>query len=260
MMTPDEMLDFERHRPLDPQHQRGGLRVVLVHAARPDHAHRLGMVGDLGADDLGPVGDELGRREALLGERIRDRLARRSGSRAWHACGRACSRARGSVRSERDEPSSQTRGVRRPAAPDPALLLAWYDRHRRVLPWRAAKGETADPYRRLALRDHAAADHREGGRSLLCALPGALSDRRARSRRRRSTMCSSSGPGLATTPAPATCMPARRRSWRSTAANFPTPRTRLRDAARHRRLYGGGDRGDRVRPARRARSTAISSA
>lgn len=25
-------------------------------------------------------------------------------------------------------------------------LLAWYDRHRRVLPWRAGKGETADPY------------------------------------------------------------------------------------------------------------------
>jgi len=26
-------------------------------------------------------------------------------------------------------------------------LLAWYDRERRVLPWRAAPGETADPYR-----------------------------------------------------------------------------------------------------------------
>lgn len=28
----------------------------------------------------------------------------------------------------------------------PALLLAWYDRHRRVLPWRAPPGETPDPY------------------------------------------------------------------------------------------------------------------
>jgi A/G-specific adenine glycosylase len=28
-----------------------------------------------------------------------------------------------------------------------AALLAWYDRHRRVLPWRARPGETADPYR-----------------------------------------------------------------------------------------------------------------
>lgn len=27
------------------------------------------------------------------------------------------------------------------------LLLAWYDRHRRVLPWRAGKGERSDPYR-----------------------------------------------------------------------------------------------------------------
>ncbi|MGO9049277.1 MAG: A/G-specific adenine glycosylase [Xanthobacteraceae bacterium] len=31
--------------------------------------------------------------------------------------------------------------------PPPAALLAWYDRHRRTLPWRARKGERADPYR-----------------------------------------------------------------------------------------------------------------
>jgi A/G-specific adenine glycosylase len=29
----------------------------------------------------------------------------------------------------------------------PALLLAWYDRHRRKLPWRPLSGERADPYR-----------------------------------------------------------------------------------------------------------------
>ncbi|MFC5066693.1 A/G-specific adenine glycosylase [Flaviflagellibacter deserti] len=34
-----------------------------------------------------------------------------------------------------------------PAKPDPAGLLAWYDRHRRRLPWRAGPGERADPYR-----------------------------------------------------------------------------------------------------------------
>ncbi|WP_020186741.1 A/G-specific adenine glycosylase [Methylopila sp. 73B] len=32
-------------------------------------------------------------------------------------------------------------------APDPSALLAWYDRHRRRLPWRAEAGERADPYR-----------------------------------------------------------------------------------------------------------------
>src|SRR5579885_857693 len=29
----------------------------------------------------------------------------------------------------------------------PEKLLAWYDVHRRVLPWRAPKGKRADPYR-----------------------------------------------------------------------------------------------------------------
>jgi A/G-specific adenine glycosylase len=36
---------------------------------------------------------------------------------------------------------------RKKAAPAPAALLAWYDRHRRVLPWRARGGERADPYK-----------------------------------------------------------------------------------------------------------------
>jgi A/G-specific adenine glycosylase len=34
-----------------------------------------------------------------------------------------------------------------PKQPDPAKLLAWYDRHRRIMPWRAGPGEAADPYR-----------------------------------------------------------------------------------------------------------------
>ena len=32
------------------------------------------------------------------------------------------------------------------AAPDPQALLQWYDRHRRVLPWRAPAGSHPDPY------------------------------------------------------------------------------------------------------------------
>lgn len=34
-----------------------------------------------------------------------------------------------------------------PSADLPARLLAWYDRHRRDLPWRTPPGERADPYR-----------------------------------------------------------------------------------------------------------------
>ena len=45
--------------------------------------------------------------------------------------------------------SARQRGKRRDArsCPQPTALLAWYDRHRRKLPWRAARGERADPYR-----------------------------------------------------------------------------------------------------------------
>src|SRR5579871_116970 len=37
--------------------------------------------------------------------------------------------------------------ISRDAAGLAARLLTWYDRHRRVLPWRAPKGRRADPYR-----------------------------------------------------------------------------------------------------------------
>jgi A/G-specific adenine glycosylase len=43
----------------------------------------------------------------------------------------------------------QQRGKSRaaPSSPEPTALLDWYDRHRRVLPWRAAPGQRSDPYR-----------------------------------------------------------------------------------------------------------------
>src|SRR5712671_1794749 len=55
-----KVLDFQRHRPFHAQHQRGRFRVVLMHAARPSHAHRFGMVGDFRSDDLRPMGDDTG--------------------------------------------------------------------------------------------------------------------------------------------------------------------------------------------------------
>jgi A/G-specific adenine glycosylase len=43
----------------------------------------------------------------------------------------------------------QQRGKSRaaPSSPEPTALLDWYDRHRRVLPWRAPPGQRGDPYR-----------------------------------------------------------------------------------------------------------------
>lgn len=45
-------------------------------------------------------------------------------------------------------PSSvDSKADRAPAEPSAGALLDWYDRHRRVLPWRAKPGEVPDPYR-----------------------------------------------------------------------------------------------------------------
>src|SRR5580704_13509646 len=56
----------------------------------------------------------------------------------------------GSTGRKKDKPAAKRKndgdatGAQRP---DPMSLLAWYDRHRRRLPWRAPPGEAADPYR-----------------------------------------------------------------------------------------------------------------
>jgi A/G-specific adenine glycosylase len=42
---------------------------------------------------------------------------------------------------------TKPRAVASKATDRPALLLEWYDRHRRALPWRPLPGERADPYR-----------------------------------------------------------------------------------------------------------------
>ena len=243
------MLDFERHRPLDPQHQGRGFRIVLVHPARPDHAHRLAVIGDFRADDLGPVGHDAGRGEALPRERVRDRL-RDDLAQGRRVASGACSRLRGSVRSEAmslaaKAPAPEGRlapGSRRSACAGTTATAACCRGAR-------APGERADPVSGLALRDHAAADHREGGRALLCALPRALSDVAELAAaplddvlklwaglgyyaRARNLHACAQGGGRA----------ARRAISRH--------RGGAARAARHRRLHGRRDRGDRVRPPR----------
>jgi A/G-specific adenine glycosylase len=53
--------------------------------------------------------------------------------------------------SESMSPKSALKATSEPVQPEtssrPRALLDWYDRHRRRLPWRAAPGETSDPYR-----------------------------------------------------------------------------------------------------------------
>ena len=55
---------------------------------------------------------------------------------------------------------SSVAGRTGPPPTAPALLLAWYDRHRRRLPWRPLPGERRRSVPGLAVGNHAAADRR----------------------------------------------------------------------------------------------------
>ena len=68
-----------------------------------------------------------------------------------HPSGRARSKAKRSGEDDGEDPSqravSPLAEERKAGVPSPSALLAWYDRHRRTLPWRALSGERTDPYR-----------------------------------------------------------------------------------------------------------------
>ena len=68
------MLDFDGHRSLDPEHQRGGFRRLAIDLARPEQLDRFGVGGDVGADDVLPSRHQFGRSEALLLECVREEL------------------------------------------------------------------------------------------------------------------------------------------------------------------------------------------
>ncbi len=117
------MLNLDRGRALDPQHQ--GCWLAAFRIARPLHADRLGIGGDLAADDLGPMGDDLTRRKTLAGERIGQAFVEKLGQWARVRCGGACSRAFGSA----------TRSV--------AMTLAGTSVRRKRAARRAARGRSA---------------------------------------------------------------------------------------------------------------------
>src|SRR5450759_1848512 len=167
-----QMLNFERRRAFHPQHQGGRFRNAVVHVAGricawPGDLHRLAMGGDFGACDIGPAGDDFGRSEALRLEAVAQgraqELRKRPGKTARGLVHLDFSMAHDLIRKPVPTFRDHARGshaivgamsvaVRLPRrkkaeAPDPTDLLAWYDRHRRVLPWRARHGEKPDPYR-----------------------------------------------------------------------------------------------------------------
>jgi A/G-specific adenine glycosylase len=53
----------------------------------------------------------------------------------------------GGTGGKKDKPATEVKIRAGANRPDPGRLLAWYDRHRRRLPWRPLPGQPADPYR-----------------------------------------------------------------------------------------------------------------
>src|ERR1700722_1302183 len=110
---------------------------------------------------------------------------------------------------------------------DSAALLAWYDRHRRTLPWRAAKGERADPYcvwlSEIMLQQTTVRAVAPYYARFLARWP----DVRALPQSSRLRAC----------------------GGRASRRRVPGERRRVARATGHRRLHGGRHRGDRLRRA-----------
>ena len=93
-----EMLNLDRRRALDPQHQRARLGASSpTGRARPLDFHRLAVGGDFGADDLAPARHQFGRGKALPGKASRRRPCRRGRAAAWRTEREGLFMLRGSV-------------------------------------------------------------------------------------------------------------------------------------------------------------------
>src|SRR5947208_3058887 len=173
------MLNLDRRRSFHPEHEDAWLWAVRRGRPRPLNLFRLRMVRDLRADDVGPASDELGGGKTLLGERRGERSVEnfRQRSREGFAglvhAARLCHIAPYDA-SSWDRPT-KARRIAAPCARGRSLGLVRPPPSRAALARRA--GRAARPVSGLALRDHAAADHDEGGRAVFRALYRALVER-----------------------------------------------------------------------------------
>src|SRR3954449_11124158 len=107
------------------------------------------MGGDLGARYLRPARHQFPRGKTLLGVGVGKHVAEQDGERL---CGNRAGLAHGETLCDHIPMSLSGAAARRKkvsssnreeVASRPALLLAWYDRHRRKLPWRPLPGVSA---------------------------------------------------------------------------------------------------------------------
>ena len=229
----------------------GGRVGIAPQRSRPLDFDRAAPAGHTRAGDLAPVGHQAGLAETLARQRRLDKRAEERAERRGVA-------ATPPIRQFRHWPRSPMVGAMPPslslprpdAKPHDASrrVLEWWDRQRRTLPWRAEPGERVDPYRVWLSEILLQQTTDNGGGAVFRALHRALAARRrprrrpagrrhARLRRARLLFAGAQHARLR-----ARGCAARRRLSRK--------RGRIARPARHRRLYGRGDRGDRVRPTR----------
>jgi A/G-specific adenine glycosylase len=120
-----------------------------------------------------------------------------------------------------------------------ADLLVWYDRHRRKLPWRALPGERPDPYRvwlsEIMLQQ-----------TTIKAVVPYFARFAARWPSVRALAAAPLEEVLKLWAARAVSARLRQGGGRAPWRRLSAKPSDARRAARHRPLYGGGDRGDRV--------------
>ena len=145
---------------------------------------------------------------------------------------------------------SHHKGTKAKKASTADLLLAWYDKHRRDLPWRAKPGETADPYRvwlsEIMLQQTTVAAVAPYYRAFLKRWPDRHESRRCRTGRGLRRM-GRARLLLAGAQSPSRGADHRARPWRPVPAHL----RRLARASRHRRLHRWRDRRHRLRRTRR---------
>ena len=127
-------------------------------------------------------------------------------------------------------------------------VLAWYDRERRELPWRAAPGEQPDPYRVWLSEIMLQQTTVKAVLAALCPVPSPLAKRRGVGPRRARRSARRLGRARLLRPrAQSPCLRPGRggRAWRQVSIK----RGRAAQAAGGRRLYRRGDLGDRLRQA-----------
>ena len=113
-----------------------------------------------------------------------------------------------------------------------------------------AAGYAARPLQGVAERDHAAADHGQGGDAALSSTSCAAGPTWTRWRAPSWARCSRPGPGLAITPAPAICMLAPASCPMTHGGHFPDTEEGLRELPGIGGLYVRGYRRHRLRQAR----------